>query len=101
MEVLDALDATGTLLALISTTYQLTTECYGYRRYLNIGPKYLLVLTEGLASFQQTLETLMHVFDAQDERGHALLTLLNGTDGPLHLHPGARPFFEASPIKTK
>lgn len=83
---MDVLSALGVLFALISTTSELTTACYDYRRHLDNAPQHLLVLIDRLASFQQILETLRRVFDSQSERGRALLTLLDGTDGPLNLY---------------
>ena len=83
---MDVLSALGALLALIGTTSELTTACYDYRRHLYNAPQHLLVLTHRLASFQQILETLTCELDSQRERGRALLTLLDGTDGPLNLY---------------
>ena len=83
---MDVLSALGALLSLISTISELLAACHDYRRHLDNAPQHLLVLMDRLASFQKTLETLMRVSDWQSERGHALLTLLDGTDGPLNLY---------------
>ena len=88
LDMADALGGPATLLDLISTTTELITACYDYRRALkDHALKDLLILMEELASFRQTLENLMRVFDSQDERRHTLLanvSLVNGTHGLLH-----------------